>query len=263
MQLFDPRAGLRAGVVHRIHPLLPGFGKGGGLFGLRHRAEGRHTVGIVAGGGLGEACRRRAGVPHRRPYQRQLVQPLRERRRHLGGQHGAHRVAHIVTAMDVQHLAGIVQRLRVVGDVEMPGRFVRPPMPQHIKGVAGVMLAESVNHGAPGPGGSAEGMEHNHRVAGALLDEVHIAFAGGNGVGKVASHKHKSVASIRVKRVRPSRNHSSGMTVDESGNDDAAILTTPRRNVKRRRVFIRHSGLRRNLVTPAGLPHHPRQSAKQ
>ena len=227
VQLFDPGAGLGAGVVHRIHPVLAGFGKGGGLFGLRHGAAGRHPVGVVAGGGLGQAFRRRARVPHRRAHQRQLVQPLRERRRHFGGQHRPHRVAHIVAAMDVQHLAGIVQRLSVVGDVEMPGGFVGLPMPQHIKGVAGVMLAESVNHGAPGPGGSAQRMQHNQRVAGALLDEVHIALAGGNGVGKVASHKHKSMASIH------------------SGGDS-------KRSYCRQRRGPSSSVIRQNRKTPAG-----------
>ena len=93
-------------------------------------------------------------------------------------------------AVDVEDLAGVIQCLGVIGDVEMPGRLVGLAVTEHVESVAGVMLAECIDYGTPRPGGRAQGMQHHQRVASALFDKVHVAFAGGDGVGKVAPHEH-------------------------------------------------------------------------
>ena len=85
---------------------------------------------------------RRARVPHRTSNQNQLVQPLWEAGGHFRGQNGSHRVAHVVAAMDIQDLTGVVQCVGVIRYVEMARRLVGLPMSQHVERVAGVMLAE-------------------------------------------------------------------------------------------------------------------------
>ena len=85
-----------------------------------------------------------------------------------------------------------VQGHGVIGNVEMAFGLFRFAMAQHVEGIAGVMLAQGIDHGMPRPCGGAQGVKQHQRVAASLLYIMHVSFGCWHRVGQIAADEHDS-----------------------------------------------------------------------